>query len=206
MEDNKIKVRHSGDHHHASFTVDSQSGKVIGGLLQNFSNNSSVTLSIDENSKINGDIIHSGKTHSFCVNIKSDGAFEGVYFDKSEDIELHISGSKTVLKSGKIPLGGLVLNGEHHKAEINLGTDGKISGVVESRLTKESQFRLEVKNEKVITGLFTHTGKNHQTAISFGQSGWNTEITGGTGDSRWSISAEHGLAQSKISGDIKVKF
>lgn len=203
---NKVSLEHTGDHHHAKITIDPKTKQVIGGVVHNFSNNSAIALSIDENGKVEGTAIHSGDTHGFQVDVKSNGSFGGTYIDHKRGIELVLSGDKATLTKGKIAQAGLSIEGDHHKAQLKLEDNGKISGILASRISKEGIFKMEIQNGKIVGGAFVHAGAHHKTQISVGQDGWRAGISIGTGKSKWSINIEKGKAQTKIFGGLKMKF
>jgi len=84
--------------------------------------------------------------------------------------------------------------------------NGKISGAMESKDTKNGAFRLEIQDGEVSGGTFIHQGVGHQTEVSIGPDGWKAGISGGKGNSKWSLGVENGKAEAKVLGGIKMKF
>lgn len=202
----KLSLEHTGDHHQAKIIVDPDTKKVFGGIVHNFSNNSAVRLSLNEQGKVTGTILHSGDTHGFRTDVKSDGSFQGIYVDRERGIELTLSGGEATLTKGKIPQAGLKIKGDHHRTLLKFGDNGKISGVIESRVTKDGAFGIQIQDGKITGGSFVHKGKHHKTKISVGQDGWKAGISAGTSKSKWSISVENGKAETTIFGGLKLKF
>lgn len=202
----KLSLEHTGDHHQAKIIIDPSTKKVVGGGVYNFSKNSAVGLSVDAEGKMTGTLLHSGDTHGFQTNLKSDGSFEGIYVDRKKGVELTLAGGKATLTKGKIPKAGLAIKGNHHKALLKLGADGKISGIIESRVTKEGAFGIEIQDSKITGGSFIHKGKGHKTKISVSQNDWEAKISAGTDRSKWSIGVKKGKAGTKITGGVKMNF
>lgn len=202
----KISLEHSGDHHQAKITLDPNTNKITGGAVYNFSNNSAAALTLDEKGKARGFIVHSGDTHGFRADLKSDGSFQGLYADKKRGVELVLSGDKAMLTKGKIPQVGLTINGDHHKVLLKRDAHGKISGEIKSKLTKQGKFGLAFRDGKIVGGSFTHTGKHHTTQISIVQGGWKAGISSALGKSKWAINVEKGQAGIKAFAGLKMKF
>ncbi|HAX61402.1 MAG TPA: hypothetical protein DCX95_02425 [Elusimicrobia bacterium] len=202
----KIDFQHAGDHHQVNMAIDPKTGKITGGIVSNFSNNSAIALSVDEESKVQGTVVHSGDTHAFQANVRSDGSFDGVYFDRKKGIQLEISGDKATLIEGKVPQAGLTIKGEHHNTVLEIDKNGQVSGVLESKATRDGKFKIEMKDGKISGGSFEHVGKNHKTELSMGQDGWKAQISGGSRNSAWSIGIVQGKAETKIGSGFKMKF
>lgn len=205
-DEEKVNLRQQGDHHQVNVSIDPNTGKISGGIVNNFSDNSAAALSIDEQGKAQGTFIHSGDTHAFQINAKSDGSFEGAYIDKKKNLELNVSSDVVSLEKGKIPEAGLSINGNHHKASLQIDENGKISGTLESKATDNQEYALKVENGKIIGGSFTHIGNNHKTEVSLSKDGWQAQVSGGKGSSSWSIGVEKGKAETKVLGGMKIKF
>jgi hypothetical protein len=144
----KLTFEHSGDHHQAVISIDPDTKQVIGGVVHNFSENSAVGLSLNKDGKVTGTIVHSGDTHAFRADIRNDGSFEGVYADKQKGVEIALSGSEAELKKGSIPEAGITVDGDHHSTSLRVDKNGKISGAIESKNTKNGAFRLEIQDGK----------------------------------------------------------
>lgn len=202
----KITFQESGNHHQSLLNIDPQTGKVFGGTVLNYSNNSSIGFAIDNEGKTSSTIVHSGDTHAFFATASSDGAFAGQYTDKATGIDLSMSGDMVALVKGKIPAMGLVQEGDHHRTILNINEDGKLSGVLESHSTDNNNFKVEIRDGKIASGLFIHTGENHNTNIALNQEGWKATINGGSGNSRWAVGVEKGNADVRVSGNLNLKF
>jgi len=202
----KLTLQNSGDHHQTLISIDPNTGKIAGGTIFNFSNNSAVGLTLANDGKTSGTIAHAGDTHSFMATASSDGDFKGEYSDKKTGIDLNISGGIATLTKGKIPQLGISQEGDHHKTILSLSEDGKLSGILESHSTDNNGFRVELQNGRISSGSFVHKGENHETNITLSQDGWKATVAGGSGNSRWAIGVEKGNAEMKVKGNLDIKF
>jgi len=197
---------HFGNHHHAKIKVDGKTKKVSGGIIYNFSDNASALVEV-KNRKLQGTFIHSGKTHRAKVDIKSDGSYGIEYKDSHMGgIELSIKGGKASLKRGKIPEAGLKINGNHHRLNLKIDSNKKLSGVVESKLTKHGSYRIKIENGKVTGGEFIHRGNNHSMTIFVSKEGYKFNYSNGKGKTRWGVSFEKMKDKIKAFGGLKFSF
>jgi hypothetical protein len=105
------------------------------------------------------------------------------------------------IQKGTIPPTGLTIEADHHKVDLQVDNKGRISGSLESKVTEDSSFKVDVKNGRVVSGTFQHVGAKHTTTVSVGKDNWKAEVASGG----WSIKVDKGKA-TKISGNLEARF
>jgi len=198
-----MTLENSGDHHQVKLAYDPSTGRLVTGGIYNFSDNAGVMLQTVDG-KTDGTIVHSGDTHNLQLNVADDGSFRGTYSDK-KGVELSIEGDKTMLKKGKIPDTGLSITGDHHRVDLKVCPNGKISGSLESLNTSTGNFKISL-NEGKVSGTISLVSKNHQTSISFGSNGWAAKISGKKGDLTYGIGFQKGSGGVKATVGLKFRF
>jgi hypothetical protein len=201
----KLAFEHEGDHHLAKIALDPNTKKVSAGGIYNFSANASALLQIIDG-KVEGSLIQSGDTHSLCLNAKNDGSLEGTFTDRRNGgIEISFQAGLARLVKGKLPPGGLSITADHHRVNLQLDAEGKVSGAIESRAVKDGTFRIKLEKGK-LSGAFIHTGSTHETEISLSPEGWKAAVAFGKGNGKFAFSVEKGKVESKVFGGMKLKF
>ncbi len=201
-----IKLQHFGDHHQAHLLLRPGEKKVSASTVLNFSDHAALNLQVNPDSKASAVFGHSGDTHAFSINADTKGNFEGSFEDKQAHIALNISGNAAKLRKGKIPKGGIVINGDHHKTSLKLNDKGQVSGMLESRNTDSANFKLKLEDGKIKSGTFTHRGKNHESNITLGADGWSAAIAADQDDLRWSMTVNKGEAGLSAGGKLQFDF
>lgn len=188
---NSITLAHTGDHHQAELEVNPRTKKVRAGLLYNFGDNAVALLMADLKGKFEGRFAHTGDNHGLLVGLKSDGTYEGKFFEKKGNLEVSIKGG--IAESKKLPEFSVAQEGNHHKVKLSINSNRKLSGIFESKI-KQAPFKLQLKDGKV-SGILTHKGKHHQTQIRLRSDGtWGASYINKGKGSNWSISIEKGKA------------
>jgi len=201
----KLALEHQGDHHLAKIVLDTNTKNVSAGGIYNFTTNTSAMFEIIDG-KMEGSLIHSGDTHSLCLNAKNDGSLKGTFTDsRNGGIEISFKGGFASLIKGKLPPGGLSITADHHKVNLQLDANGKVSGTIESQAVKDGTFRIKLDKGK-LNGTFTHTGSSHKTEISLSPEGWKATVALGKGKTKFALSVEKGKVESKVIGGLKLSF
>jgi len=199
-ENNKYTLEHSGDHHYAKASMDPATGKLAAGVISNFSSNASAGVQLVDG-KMEGSFLHSGDNHTFQINAKSDGTYNGTYRDASGKLEVNFDGNAATLVRGSIPATGITLSGDNHKAMLSVSANGKLQGAIESTGIGNGKFRIEIQNGKP-SGSFIHTGSGHQTEIKITPAGLKASVSAGG----FSFGVEKGKASVTAFGGMKFKF
>lgn len=199
-DNNKYTLEHSGDHHYAKASVDPATGKLAAGVITNFSSNASAGLQLVDG-KMEGSFLHSGDNHTFQINAKSDGGYNGTYRDASGNMEVNFDGDTATLVKGKIPTTGITLSGDNHKAVLSVSANGKLQGAIESTNLGNGKFRVEIQDGKP-SGSFTHEGGGHQTEIKITPAGLRASVSAGG----FSFGVEKGRTKISAFGGLKLKF
>lgn len=200
----KVSFEHQGDHHLARISADPRTKKVSAGAILNFSEHASAAVQIHQG-KLKGTIVHSGDTHALRIEIKNDGRFQGTYTDtRFGGLEIHLEDDVARIKKGKIPVGGITVDGDNHKLRLTMTPAGKLSGVIQSRALKDCTFRMNLQDGKV-EGAFVHRGKSHKTEVTISPKGWKAGFSVGKGKAKLSFNVEGGRVK-KAFGGIEFDF
>lgn len=199
-ENEKYTLEHSGDHHYAKASMDPSTGKLAAGVISNFSNNASARLQLVDG-KMEGSFLHSGDKHTFQINAKSDGTYNGTYRDASGKLEVNFDGSAATLVKGNVPATGVTLSGDNHKAMLSVSASGKLQGAIESTGLGNGKFRVEIQDGKP-SGSFIHTGGGHQTEIKITTSGLKASVSAGG----FSFGVEKGKTKLSAFGGLNLPF
>lgn len=199
-DNNKYTIEHSGDHHYAKASMDPNTGKLAAGVITNFSSNASAGIQL-VNGKMEGSFLHSGDNHTFQINAKSDGTYNGTYRDSSGNLEVNFDGAAATLIKGKIPATGITLSGDNHKVMLSVTANGKLQGAIESTNIGSGKFRVEIQDGKP-SGSFIHEGGGHQTEIKITPTGLKASVSAGG----FSFGVEKGRTNISAFGGIKLKF
>ena len=190
----QMALEHQGNHHYTKIAVDPKTKKVVTGAIYNFSENAGAMLLVKDG-KVNGTIMHTGKTHSFRLNAKQNGQFDAIYRDKHNGgLEVYIKGGVASLRKGKLPEAGVTVSRKHHKLKLKQGASGKLSGTLESKVTKNGKFMIELKNGKV-TGEYVHSGGTHETRIDLSPNGWKAGVTLKKAGLKFSFDVQGGMVR-----------
>lgn len=201
----KLSLEHQGDHHLAKIVLDPNTKKFSAGGIYSFSTNASAMFEIIDG-KMKGTLIHSGDTHSLCLIAKNDGSLEGTFTDnRNGGIKISFKDGFASLIKGKLPPGGLSITADHHKINLQLDSNGKVSGTIESQAVKDGTFCIKLDKGK-LNGTFTHTGSSHETEITLSPEGWKATVALGKGKSKLALSVEKGKVGSKVIGGLKLSF
>lgn len=202
---NPITLEHQGDHHLTKVQFDPDTKKVDAGAIMSFSENSTASIQVRDG-KTKTQFVHSGDTHALHAGISEGGVFDLEYKDtKKGGIELEVHGDIVSLKQGKIPTSGLKINGDHHKLWINLDSDGKPSGILESKLAKTSSYEVEIKNGKLSRAEFSHSGEHHNVSIAAGLNGYvKVGYSHDKRNSKFSFGVERKGNEVKAFGGLKL--
>jgi len=205
-EGKQLSVEHSGDHHLAKVSYDEKTKKVSAGVIYSFSDNAAASLQVRDG-KLEGDIIHSGDTHNLKIEISSDGFYKGSFEDsRYGNLKIVFSGGEASLQQGKIPEGGIEIDGDHHKVRFNMDNKGKISGAIESKETNYGTFRLGIDQGK-ITGSIVHKGEGHETKLDVSPNGnFSGSVSVGKGDTKFTFAVEKAGSEKKAFAGLKLKF
>ena len=200
----KVSFEHQGDHHLARITADAKTKKVSAGAIYNFTDHASAALQIHQG-KLKGTIVHSGDTHSLRIDVKSNGKFEGAYTDtRFGGLEIQLKDDFARIKKGELPAGEITADGDHHKLRLTMTPAGKLSGMIQSRASKNCTFRMNLKDGKV-EGAFVHRGKSHKTELTISPEGWKAGVSVGKGKAKLSLNVEGGRVK-KAFGGIEFDF
>lgn len=200
-EDNKkYTLEHSGDHHYAKASMDPATGKLAAGVITNFSSNASAGLQLVDG-KMEGSFIHSGDNHTFQINAKNDGTYNGTYRDAAGNLEVNFEGNAATLVRGQIPATGITLAGDNHKAVLSVSASGRLQGAIESNNIGNGKFRIEIQDGKP-SGSFIHAGGGHQTEIKITPNGLKASVSAGG----FSFGVEKGRTKISAFGGLKLKF
>ncbi|MCK4223832.1 MAG: hypothetical protein KAX39_01545 [candidate division Zixibacteria bacterium] len=198
-EKGKVSFEHQGDHHLARITADPRTKKVSAGAICNFSDHASAAIQI-HNGKLKGTIIHSGDTHALRIDVKNDGTFLGTYRDsRFGGLEIYLKDDVARVKKGKIPVGGITVNGDNHKLRLKMSPAGKLSGVIQSKALKNCTFRINLQDGNV-EGAFVHRGKSHKTEVTISPRGWKAGLSVGKGKAKLSFNVEGGRVKKAFGG------
>lgn len=204
-EGKQLSVEHSGDHHLAKVSYDENTKKVAAGVIYSFSDNAAASLQVN-NGKLEGSVVHSGDTHNLKIEVSSDGSYTGSFEDSRGNIKILLNGGEASLLQGKIPEGGIEINGDHHKVKFNIDNKGKISGIIESQKTNYGTFRLGIDQGK-ISGSIVHKGEGHETKLDVSPDGnFGGSISIGKGDTKFTFAVEKTGAEKKALAGLKLKF
>lgn len=202
-ETSTIKINSLGDHHQAYLLLNPHKNTVSGGTVFNYSDHSLVGIKISENGEAVGTFSHSGDTHLLQGQLNNNGTFRAKYLDKGAGIELSVSQNGVRILKGKLPEGGIKISGEHHSTLLEIDSDGRLSGSLESKLTDSAAFSIQLGNGKISSGTFTHKGNHHTTSISLGHKDWTAQIASDDEDMQWSFGIEKGVAG--VAGAVNFK-
>ena len=203
-QERKVSFEHQGDHHLARLAVDRDTKKVSAGAIYNFTDHASAAVQIHQG-KLKGTIVHSGDTHALCIEVKNNGGFEGTYTDtRFGGLEIHLKDDFARIKKGKIPVGGITVDGDHHKLRLTMSPAGRLSGVIQSRALKDCTFRMNLQDGRV-EGAFVHRGKSHKTEVTISPKGWKAGFSLGKGKTKLSLNVEGGRVK-KAFGGIEFDF
>ena len=198
-EKGRVSLEHQGDHHLARITADPRTKKISAGLIRNFSDHASAAIQVDKG-KLKGTIVHSGDTHALRIDVKNDGTFLGTYTDtRFGGLEIHLKDDFARIKKGKIPAGGITVDGDHHKLRLTMAPSGKLSGMIQSRALKDCTFRMNLQDGKV-EGAFVHRGKSHKTEVTISPKGWKAGVSVGKGKTKLSFNVEGGRVKKAFGG------
>lgn len=204
-DDKKYVLAHSGDHHLAKVQYDPKTGAVSAGVINNFSNNSSVMVQLIDG-KTQGTLVHSGDTHDIRLDANSDGTFSGSFKDKNSNLKIEMEGGIAKLTSGQIPVNGLKIEADHHVIDLKMDSNNQLCGSIESKDTQNGDFKISIVGGK-ISGSYTHSGDGHDTNIEILPDGkWKAFLSVGTAGSKWAIGVENGDAGMKVVAGLKFGF
>lgn len=199
-----MSFEHQGDHHLTRITADSKTKKVSAGTIFNFSDHASASMQF-HNGKLGGKLVHSGDTHSLQIDVKNNGSFQATYKDtRFGGLEVELNDNVARIKKGKIPAGGISINGDNHKLNLQMTPSGKLSGVIQSKALKNCTYRINLNNGK-IEGAYVHSGKSHKTEVTISPSGWKAGLSVGKGNTKMSLNIENGDVK-KAFGGIEFDF
>jgi len=177
MEDAKVEVKVQGDHHESQLSIDTRTRQVEGGTIYNFGNNSRAELELHAGG-VEGSFSHVGDSHALSLHLDKDGRFSGSYRDNAgKALELKIEAGRINIIKGSLPKNGsLSLTGEHHSLELKLDAQGRPSGEICSKLTKNGSFDLKVDGGSV-SGALRHAGETHETNVELSKDGWAGSVS-----------------------------
>ncbi len=182
-----ITLEHQGDHHFAKASYNVETKQVSAGVIYGFSDNATISLQVT-NGNVQGTILHTGDTHILKIDVSSDGSYSGVFEDSLHKVKINLAGGKASLMEGKIPEGGIEINGDHHKIKIGVDKNGNLTGFIESQDTKYGTFKIGVDRGNIF-GSFSHKGDNHETDLTVTQDGnWKASVSTGTSASKFAFS------------------
>lgn len=207
MSKNPITLQHQGDHHLTKVQVDPATKEVSAGAILSFTENSQASIQLKDG-KTKAEFAHVGDTHALKAGIGEGGTFGLEYTDRKKgNLALKVEGDAVSITEGKIPKAGLKISGDHHKVELELNEKGQPSGVLESKLTKTSAYRVEMENGRLTKAELVHTGKNHEMAVSAGLNGdVGVRYEHGKGNRKFSFSVEKRGEEIKARGGLKLEF
>jgi hypothetical protein len=205
-QEGPITVEHQGDHHLTKVEYDPKTNEVAAGAILSFSKNSAASVQVKEG-KAQAEFVHTGDNHSMQAGVDNKGTFNLQYKD-AHGIDLDIKGDTVKIKDGEIPAAGLTIKGDHHKVSLSVDDKGKVSGVLESKVTKDSSYRVNMEGGKLINAEFVRTGKSHDLAISAGTNGavgisYTHKNQNGAS---WNCSVEKKGGEVKAFGGLKLSF
>jgi hypothetical protein len=205
QERKSMGLEHQGDHHFAKVAMDEATKKVSAAYIQNFSENSVAAVQMVDGGNVEANFVHSGDTHSLRVNARPDGGFDGTFKDEQKGIEVSLSGGIAKLVKGQLPTGGLDINADHHKVSLRMGSEGKLSGIIESQRENGGGFRLSLTNG-ALSGSLIHKGGGHETELSLSKDSWGAKVAFGKGNGKFTFSVQGGKTEKKVIGGIKLNF
>lgn len=201
-----LTLEHFGDHHQAEVQIDPRSHQVQGGAILNFSDHGVVNLQVNPEGQVSGEFRHSGDTHLLQATADGDGQFSGSFADKQAGVAITLASGVAELAQGEIPTTGLIVVGDHHRTELSIDANGKLSGTLESQATDLASFRLEIREGQVAGGSLVHQGEGHETRLTLSQEGWAGTIAAGQGDRRWAVEVRQGSAGLSAVGNVEIRF
>lgn len=199
-------IEHQGDHHYAKVKVQ-KGGKISAGAIYNFADNAAASVELS-NGKGKANFVHAGKHHQLQGGVDTKGKIALNYSDTGKvPFELEINGNVADVKKGKIPGNKIRLGGKHHKVELSIDLKGRPSGTLTSRLTKNSEYKVSMKNGKLTGCTMTHKGKNHSVSITGSRDGsGKVSYTHGKGRTKFSFSIEKGRGKVRGFAGLKLSF
>jgi hypothetical protein len=170
--DVKIEVKARGAHHEAQLSIDTQSKQVEGGVIYNFSMNSSAQLNMGGDGA-DATFKHFGDNHELSLHLGRNGRFSGTYREGGgKELEIGIRDGKADLIKGDLSASGsLSIEGDHHSLDLRIDGRGRLSGKIKSKVTKDGSFDLSLDGG-AISGIVEHKGQHHETRFALSGNGW----------------------------------